>query len=319
MSEKNSIPGAAVESHSNPSPANPRRQYPWSADAIGLIGSESDAAVASTLGVTTEAVFRMRCFLGRGKKSRAPQTIYWPPALLSALGRVPDHKLAMQFGISRRLVGLKRQLLGIKPCPKPRVHVQWTRAMLDDLPVLKSIDMVKKHGLKMRHVVSKRKELGVPSKFSGGTKARKFTDRMIALLGQRPDKVLARNFLMSKSMVRAKRSSLGIPSHKELRSPWTPEALSMLGMVSDMRLAKLLGLSSPTVLMKRRSLGILPAPYRKPVRWTKQMRALIGTMSDEQAAKMLGIGKSSVSRKRAELGIPAFMAKGQGAPQAGTN
>lgn len=103
--------------------------FRWSPDSIALVGTDSDVNVASTLGIPTETVYRMRLFLGGGKahlKRKPP--IIWHRGILDSLGRMSDRKVAKQFGLSPRDVSHKRQLLGIPPCPRgsAKVHVQWT-------------------------------------------------------------------------------------------------------------------------------------------------------------------------------------------------
>jgi hypothetical protein len=180
--------------------------------------------------------------------------------------------------------------------------------MLYNLELLSTTQFVEKYGISWRHVLAKRREIGVPSKFKGGSRMPHFTQRMIDFLGKRPDKVLARNFAMGVGTVRRMRVSLDIAPHKASRSPWTPDALALLGKIPDLQLARKLNISGPSVLSKRRHLKIPPFPFREKVRWTRKRVALLGTMSDSKLAQFLGVGKSSVHRQRVRLNIPAYNA-----------
>lgn len=85
--------------------------------------------------------------------------------------------------------------------------------------------------------------------------------------------------------------------------PWTPEAITLLGKISDAQLARNLGIASPSVVIKRQKLGIPPFRPQK-LKWTREMLACLGKMSDHELSERFKIGKTSVQRKRCALGNP---------------
>ena len=92
------------------------------------------------------------------------------------------------------------------------------------------------------------------------------------------------------------------------RRQWTEEELALLGTMSDVKVAKRLGITRGTVFKKRTDLGI-PADGGgktgpKGREWTEEQIALLGTMSDAKVAKSLGISIPTVLKKRKELDIP---------------
>jgi len=280
-------------------PFNRREPVRWTPETLSLLGKESDSKIAELVGLSSASVARMRSMLGIkiSKKGRLCPRI-WSPSMIAVLGTIPDEVVAARFGLGRNTVALKRRSLGINAYRIPaKPRKQWTRPMIDDLQLLPSAKVAEKYELRDQDVAAKRRELGIPSKFKGW-EPKKFSPLMIGLLGKRPDKVLSRNFKMSVWMIRNRRNSLCIPAFKSLNSPWTSEVLAMLGKVSDMKIARKIGLAAPSVLMKRRKLGIPPAPYRKPVKWTYKMVQLLSTMPDSAIAKKLGIGQTTVIRKR---------------------
>lgn len=83
---------------------------------------------------------------------------------------------------------------------------------------------------------------------------------------------------------------------------WTQGQLSMVGEMPDLRLARLMGVSTMTVKRKREALKI---PRCKGI-WNHKNRALLGTMSDSALAKRLRITQQRVSQVRNQEGIKPF-------------
>jgi len=192
-----------------------------------------------------------------------------------------------------------------KPWPKRRRRIPilaWTPEVLRDLWLLPMGKFHAKYLIEWPDLKSKCQGLGVPPKPCGNFSKAKFTDKMIALLGKRTDRRLARSFHLSQDIVKRKRLALRIPSLKSTRSPWTPEYLALLGRMSDTELARRVGLSNSNVCRKRQELGI--KLHRAYFKWTKRGIALLGRKPDDAVAEKLGISIGQVMWKRQQLGIP---------------
>ncbi|MGD0090448.1 MAG: hypothetical protein ABSE73_11060 [Planctomycetota bacterium] len=143
--------------------------------------------------------------------------------------------------------------------------------------------------------------------------ASKYTPQMLALLGKRTDRRLARNFMIPEHQVTAKRKALGIRSFKESeRRKWTPEELALLGKVSDCELGRRWGITCDRVLRMRVKLGIPPC---RLIRWTPEEIAVLGAMTDAQAAQRLRISIHFVRAKRYQLGIKQYRPQSQRSKQ----
>lgn len=134
-----------------------------------------------------------------------------------------------------------------------------------------------------------------------------FTPRMIALLGKRTDKKLARCFLIPPHQIARKRKELGIPSLRDKqRRKWTAEELALLGTMSDLEVARRLGVSPDQARRMRVKEG--QATCRK-IQWTPEAVAMLGAMKDAEAATRLGVSIHYIRQKRTKLGIEQFRPK----------
>ncbi len=99
------------------------------------------------------------------------------------------------------------------------------------------------------------------------------------------------------------------------RVTWTHEALSLLGLWGDSRIARLLGCERKTVSYKRECLGI-QAPYDRTESvppppmggWNEiplpdEIVALLGTQPDYVIAKCAGVSKHTIAKARIKRGI----------------
>ncbi|NJL28596.1 MAG: hypothetical protein HC897_12260 [Thermoanaerobaculia bacterium] len=143
--------------------------------------------------------------------------------------------------------------------------------------------------------------------------------RLIALLGEVPDRVIADALGCGLSVVAEERQKRRIPSYatQHPRCEWTPEKDALLGKDSDRAVAAVLGVSQGAVATRRRSLGI-PArwpPKEKVYRkWSKREIALLGTRPDTEIAEKIGVGLKLVYEMRKRLGI-ASPYSSQGRPE----
>lgn len=134
-----------------------------------------------------------------------------------------------------------------------------------------------------------------------------FTPQMIALLGKRTDKKLARCFMMLPQEIARKRKELGIPSLRDRqRRKWTAEEIALLGTMSDLEVARRLGMSNDQA--RRMRVKQARAAHRK-VHWTPEAVAMLGAMKDAEVAARLGISIHYIRQKRTKLGIKQFRPK----------
>jgi hypothetical protein len=88
---------------------------------------------------------------------------------------------------------------------------------------------------------------------------------------------------------------------------WTPELISMLGTISDNKLAKIINCDTQAVRIKRRLLSIkswFDTNY-PPIDWTLCNR-LLGTDTDMNISIKTGLSLRLLYNRRKELGIKAF-------------
>ena len=104
--------------------------------------------------------------------------------------------------------------------------------------------------------------------------------KLLAMLGTKPDRHIARLMGISPQTISNKRRELGIPKHTKAK--WTPKLLAMLGRKTDVWLAAKLGVTSEAVLAKRRRMGI---PAAGLARREPGILADLGKMPDAAVVK----------------------------------
>ena len=85
------------------------------------------------------------------------------------------------------------------------------------------------------------------------------------------------------------------------RTRWTPEAIALLGIVSDVELAARLGIHFVTVAKVRYRHGI--KPHQRQQKWSAEHVAMLGQMPDAEVARRTGRSKWAVTAARRERGI----------------
>jgi hypothetical protein len=89
---------------------------------------------------------------------------------------------------------------------------------------------------------------------------RLWTEREIKLLGTAPDEDIARQIGRSKTAVKGRRNSFGIPAwNLSYFCPWSPEEDALLGVVPDRLLAKKLKRTFAAVQARRENKQMPPA------------------------------------------------------------
>ena len=88
--------------------------------------------------------------------------------------------------------------------------------------------------------------------------------------------------------------------------------IARLGIDTDTRIARALGITISAVAQRRRALGIgrSPRAQLEGRAWTRTEDRLLGMMSDREVAEEIGVSLASVERRRLALRIPAFHMKG---------
>jgi hypothetical protein len=151
--------------------------------------------------------------------------------------------------------------------------------------------------------------LGVlKSKPGSFTKARKWTQEEIDLLGTMSDAKVAKIIGVSKSAVYSKRKELDVDK-VEFTREWTQEDIDLLGTMTDIEASKALGIPVPKIFQKRHELGI--PRFERTRQWTQEEIDLLGVMSDVEISKSLGIPLGVIFRKRKELGIHIYSPRRQ--------
>ncbi|MCG7374208.1 hypothetical protein [Pseudomonas luteola] len=75
-------------------------EFSWTAESLALLGVESDASVASKLGLNRKGVWAKRTSLGIPRCSkRSKDNDELPEELILKLGKVPDSDLAREYGV----------------------------------------------------------------------------------------------------------------------------------------------------------------------------------------------------------------------------
>jgi hypothetical protein len=88
--------------------------HPWTAEEDALIGTDTDAAIATLLpGRSRTAVKLRRIRLGIPGRGRVKRV--WTAAEIALLGTMSDPTLAAQLGCSRLTVFFERQRRKIEP------------------------------------------------------------------------------------------------------------------------------------------------------------------------------------------------------------
>jgi hypothetical protein len=100
--------------------------------------------------------------------------------------------------------------------------------------------------------------------------------------------------------------ALGIPSYSGIKPfKWSEHEISLLGTMSDEKVARMIGVSKGPVMRKRQSLGIESFASQSNLWrvWTADELALLAKHSDVEVARILEVQPGTVSAKRHSYGI----------------
>jgi len=230
----------------------------WTARMIGLLGQDTDLAVAAELGLSEGIVQRKRDLLGiprftasasGGEKRARP----WTRREIALLGRMSDSSVAGRLRISVTAVVRKRRSLGIASFRPARRPIRWTKRQIRLLGRLPDRVVAERLGISAGTVRAKRLALGIRSTVGDRARAvvRKRELREIARL---PVVEACRKFGLSNTTVAKIRAELGLAVRR-----WTDEDDRLLGTAPDRQVARRLRRSLDAVRSRRYKLGI-PLP-----------------------------------------------------------
>jgi hypothetical protein len=101
-----------------------------------------------------------------------------------------------------------------------------------------------------------------------------------------------------------KRQAISLP--KGTYNVWTEHFTSLLGTMSDAKVAALMSITDTAVNVKRRKLGIPSfgkSTLQSKHKWTKAELAMFKSMNDHQIGKALGLDNTTVHRQRLRMGM----------------
>jgi hypothetical protein len=175
----------------------PRRQ--WTDDEIALLGTDTDKAIATRLGIPRNVVKYKRERLGIARL-REP----WKPHEIALLGTASDAQVGRTLGKSAAVIRRKREALGV---PTFALY-SWTDEELALLGTASDPEVARKLGKPAKIVQSKREQLGIPAFFVRWKAAE------IALLGTDTDRNIARLLDRSEMAVKVRRTKSKIPAYR---------------------------------------------------------------------------------------------------------
>lgn len=321
------------------------RVIKWPLDLLSLLGRVPDSEIIKqSQGVLDVNAVRAKRYELGIKLTKVLKKVrgHWkslPADAEAMLGKVSDHQIAAQLGLSHTTVGHHRKRLGIAPVPSP--SSKWTPELLALLGTVPDSEIVERsNGLFEIGVVRrKRYALGillskhVPEEQAAeqgqtdghvdttilpiGRKRFKWTPAADSLLDTLPNAEVARKLGISLRVVKRRRD--GRANRRNAKPPkWTPELISLLGQITDQELADrssgALGVKG--VRKKRYMLGIPVCPVTR--QYDKQRKAeapevvaLMGTISDYELSARTGIDRTVITHTRLRLRIAPAKSAGR--------
>jgi hypothetical protein len=174
----------------------PRRL--WTNAEIALLGTDTDRAIARTLGLPMNIVRNERQRLGISALSQR-----WKEHEIALLGTARDSEVAHKLGKSASAVLQKRDQLGI-----PSFLNRWTDEEIALIGTASNSEVARKLGRTKKCVQTKRKKLGIPAFVVRWTRAE------TALLGTDTDQNIAQLLGRTTTAVLLRRTRLGIPVYR---------------------------------------------------------------------------------------------------------
>ena len=127
---------------------------------------------------------------------------------------------------------------------------------------------------------------------------------MAAAMTANDDAEMAKKLGRTKSSVMHRRYHLGLPSTRRV---WAKKQIALLGTMSDVDLARRIGVKTWLVTYKRRQLKIpyYTGPKKSAVPWAEEEVRLLGRIPDAEVARRIGRAVTAVKARRQMLRIPS--------------
>ena len=297
--------------HPTHTPAVPTNSeaWVWTPDAIALLGTTPDQAIADQFSLTYKQVYQKRTELGIQAHQFRRKNFGWSPEQLALLGTAMDSVLAKQFDVPARVVSTKRRKLNIPPFPSPfATPAVIPQHLVEQFNKLSDGEIARLTGYAAPTISKHRRKMGIATTRVQGS----LPEEANALLGTVTDVELAKRYGVSTQCVNKRRLALGIDRKPPEKLALPDQAISQLGERADAAIALEFGIPEHRVSTWRRNMGLLR--YGQ-VEWTDDVIALLGTKSDGAIAASLETNTSNVRAMRLKLGIPAFRAEQRITPE----
>lgn len=188
-------------------------KHQWSEADVANLGTMTDTALATKMGISMPTVRRERLRRGIAAFKPHPMVIPWTAEDLALLGTMTDEALAHLTGRKTTAVQQKRLSLGISPVLK-RPPVEWTPEDLAQFGQIPDRTIAKRKGTTPATVFQKRQELGIapcPIEFRESRSTWRESD--IALFGTMTDEQVSKQIGRSRKSVTQERLRLGIAAY----------------------------------------------------------------------------------------------------------
>lgn len=172
----------------------------------------------------------------------------------------------------------------------------WKRAALPLLGKMTDVELAKQVGVAKHKITRLRKSMNIEALCK--TRWRGTVSRKIGVVS---DRDLAQELNVAVSTVKRQRQSREL-RHERYGMP--PEALALLGKITDAEMARKFGRSDTTTRGWRVSRGIKAKVERRE--WTAKEIKLLGTMPDAEVARLVSRRCGHVRFKREHLNIPEY-------------
>ena len=293
----------------------------WSSLAIMIIKTNPTPLAARKLGISEASVRSKRKELGfntpqKRKPYRERKDTMWDKMsddykALIADTLMPSRAVAKAIGVSHQTIINRRIKLGIH---RPRTYNDYhiSHQLIAKLGNASDASLAKEFGIPYWRIRQERTQRNIP--VYSKTKSDLANERLLDLLGSKPDKDVAKIVGMSQSWVALRRNELGIAPFQKKINWFSSVSENEILNGSPEEIAKRVGVSVESVYARRyqvrkeAGLNTHKASTRAWARWTNEEIAQLGSMSDNALAIKLGRTLDGVKLKRLSLKIPSYRA-----------
>ena len=263
------------------------------------LGEFYDFDLAKKIGCDIWSVRNRRRAKGIPAKRKQVSRIQWKK-YKRVLGTMTDDELAKKIGCSSASILYARARFGIAPYrPTARNgNLDKFVEMLGSVPDSKLAKIV---GVSTRTVSRERKRREIPLKVDGRSSHRIDWSQWIDHLGKKSDCALAQEIGCCQMTVTVKRNKLGIaPKHARKESIKWHEVLDKFPTMTDTEIARLLGISSSSVMRARKRYGAEKITKNGRL---EPFESLIGVIPDAVVANLAKCHLATVQVRRRTLGL----------------